>query len=382
MNNNPTGIRAQPWIGKAWVDILFILSPPFLCLLLLILFPGWTAPDSGLSDAGWVILILLIDVAHVYSTLYRTYFDPEALKEQRSLLWIIPFASFVGGVLLYSMDPLYFWRVLAYVAVYHFVRQQYGFMRVYARKEPSGLGKRIDSWVIYVVTLYPILYWHLKGPRNFHWFVEGDFAFVSAGGLLNVATVLYFLVLALFLARELGAFLRTRRLNVPKLAIITGTALAWYVGIVLYNGDLSFTLLNVVSHGIPYMALVWIYGKKEYVVKGKGNRFLKLVFGSYGILVFLGLLFLFAFIEEGLWDLALWKEHRSVFGGGRLPDIRINNRWLSFLVPLLALPQITHYILDGFIWKIRQDEFKWRSEGAAKELKKPVARTVYAEQDQ
>ncbi|UCJ07051.1 hypothetical protein KTO58_25850 [Chitinophaga pendula] len=27
--------------------------------------------------------------------------------------------------------------------------------------------------------------------------------------------------------------------------------------------------------------------------------------------------------------------------------------WLAVVVPLLALPQLTHYILDGFIWKKR-----------------------------
>jgi len=32
------------------------------------------------------------------------------------------------------------------------------------------------------------------------------------------------------------------------------------------------------------------------------------------------------------------------------------------LVPLLTLPQLTHYILDGFIWKIRKDEIKWNNE--------------------
>ena len=360
----------QPWIGKPWIDTVFILLPPFICLVLLLAFPSWTRANSGLSEAGWVILILLIDVAHVYSTLYRTYFDPEALREQRSLLWIIPFASFVGGTLLYSINPIYFWRVLAYVAVFHFVRQQYGFLRVYSRKEPSGMNKRIDSWTIYIVTLYPILYWHLNGPRNFHWFVEGDFFFLSSSMLMNMATGIYLLVLSIFVGKEIRSLLKTGRVNVPKLAVITGTALSWYVGIVRFNGDLSFTLLNVVSHGIPYMALVWLYGRKQYVQQGRGNRFLRLVFSTYGIFVFLDLLFLFAFIEEGLWDLAVWKEHGAVFGGGRLPDVRIQDRWLRLLVPLLALPQITHYILDGFIWKIRQDDFKWRSE--VREEEEPV----------
>ncbi|MVT11033.1 hypothetical protein [Chitinophaga tropicalis] len=36
--------------------------------------------------------------------------------------------------------------------------------------------------------------------------------------------------------------------------------------------------------------------------------------------------------------------------------------WDVTVVPLLALPQITHYIMDGFIWKIKQEEFKWSNE--------------------
>lgn len=128
-------MTTQPWIGKPSIDIPFILMPPFLSLLIILLFPKIFQNNKDMPDAGWVILIVLIDVAHVYSTLYRTYFDPHALKFQRSLLWTIPFIGFVAGVLLYSMSDLLFWRLLAYVAVFHFVRQQYGFMRVYSRRE-------------------------------------------------------------------------------------------------------------------------------------------------------------------------------------------------------------------------------------------------------
>ena len=152
-------MRHQPWIGKPWIDTIFILLPPFVSLLVIAMFPSLFRDGEALPVAGWVILILLIDVAHVYSTLYRTYFDQHALKEQRSLLWMIPFFSFIAGVLLYAMDDILFWRSLAYVAVFHFVRQQYGFMRVYSRKEiNSKLFSAIDSFTIYYATLYPMTY--------------------------------------------------------------------------------------------------------------------------------------------------------------------------------------------------------------------------------
>ena len=354
-------LNQQPWIGRPYIDIIFILSPPFISLLIVVLFPGLFRNNDGLSDMSWVILVLMIDVAHVYSTFYRTYLDPQAFQHQRFLLYSIPLAGFVCGVLLYSLSSLLFWRVLAYVAVFHFVRQQYGFMRVYSRRETKHrISRLLDTVAVYAATLYPLLYWHLGGPKNFNWFIEGDFVYLRSANLLDIITVLYFMMVFAWLVKEIREYVLTGQLNIPKISVILGTMLSWYFGIVYFNGDMAFTLLNVVSHGVPYMALVWLYGRKNYLHPGKGNRFLKLVFSSSGIIVFLGLLFLFAYAEEGLWDMAVWKEHSTVFGSGQ--GWRINEILLSILVPLLALPQITHYILDGFIWKIRKDEFKWKSE--------------------
>ncbi|HEX2607982.1 MAG TPA: hypothetical protein VHK91_11405 [Flavisolibacter sp.] len=353
----------QHWIGRPLIDVVFIILPPFFSLAVIFLFPSLFHDTSAMSDAGWVVLILLVDVAHVYSTLYRTYFDPQALTNQRSLLWSIPLVCFAMGVLVYSLSSLWFWRLLAYIAVFHFVRQQYGFMRVYSRREPrKTFFSRMDAVIIYTATLYPLAYWHLSGPRNFNWFINGDFLYFSSGWLLQWLTVLYFLVIACFIISEMIRFYRRRVLNLPRLLVITGTLLSWYFGIVYFNGDMAFTLLNVVSHGIPYMALIWIYGDKNYVRPKKGTAFLRLLFSTYGILLFIGLLFLFAFIEEGLWDLTVWKEHANIFGTSGSGSFTISHEWLSILVPILALPQITHYVLDGFIWKVREEEFKWSTE--------------------
>lgn len=353
----------QPWIGKPSTDIIFILLPPFVCLLIIALFPALFQNEKGIPDAGWVILILLIDVAHVYSTLYRTYFDPAAFKKQRTILLVIPFIGFIAGVMLYSISPLLFWRLLAYVAVFHFIRQQYGFMRIYSRKEKKEkITSVIDTITIYYATLYPILYWHLEGPRNFNWFIENDFLYLQSSGLLKIFTVLYILVISFYIVKEIIILAKYRFINIPKFLIITGTLISWYFGIVYYNGDMSFTLLNVVSHGIPYMALIWIYGRKNYAQTGKGSQFLRILFGRYGISIFLGLLFLFAFIEEGLWDIGVWQEHKNIFGLNSSFSLSIPDTAFAFIVPLLALPQVTHYILDGFIWKIRKDEFKWNNE--------------------
>lgn len=356
-------MQQQPWIGNKATDILFILMPPFISLLIIFLFPDLFRDVKDMPAAGWVIMILLIDVAHVYTTIFRTYFDSNAFRQQKFILSAIPFIGFLLGVLAYSISSIFFWRLLAYVAVFHFIRQQYGFMRVYSRKEKPGyFPKLIDKITIYYATVYPLLYWHLKGPRNFNWFTDNDFIYFDSGSLLSIFTVLYFLNIIVFVVKEIYLFIKNKNLNIPKLAVITGTLVSWYFGIIYFNGDMAFTILNVVSHGIPYMALVWIYGKKNYRQPRKGTRFLQVIFSRYGIFIFLALIFVFAFIEEGLWDLIVWKEHSIVFNFRNNASFDVSDKALNFIVPLLALPQITHYILDGFIWKIKEDDFKWNNE--------------------
>jgi len=333
------------------MEIVFILLPPFLSLAFIAVFPGVFRNTDNISDAWWVVLILLVDVAHVYSTLYRTYFDRSSYKRYGWPLVLIPLSGFIGGVLLYLQGAWLFWRLLAYLAVFHFIRQQYGFLRLYSRREELSVwARRIDELTIYYATIYPLIYWHLRGPRNFNWFTDNDFFFFQSEVLLKIATLLYYVTISLYIVRELYALWRNGYINIPRVSVLTGTILSWYFGIVYFNGDMAFTLLNVVSHGIPYMALIWLYGERQ-----RSTSFLRLVFSRWGILIFLGIIFLLAYVEEGLWDMTLWKEHLNVFPVFRLPGGKLHGAWLAFVVPLLALPQVTHYIIDGFIWRRRNE---------------------------
>jgi hypothetical protein len=66
------------------------------------------------------------------------------------------------------------------------------------------------------------------------------------------------------------------------------------------------------------------------------------------------------FLEEGLWAGLVWREHLNFFFPfADLPAI-IQKDTLSLLVPLLTLPQATHYVLDGFIWKVKDSGANWQ----------------------
>ncbi|MBN9283605.1 MULTISPECIES: hypothetical protein [Flavobacterium] len=334
----------QPWIHRAKTDTIFILAPSFLVLGIIVLGQQWLLEiEAKHSFYIWLFLIVFIDVAHVYATLFKTYFVSSEFQKRKKLMIGLPVLCFCIGLVLFSFGSRVFWSVLAYVAVFHFIRQQYGFMRLYSRNEPRlKRNKYFDSLVIYTVTGYPMLYWFFSPERNFNWFMPNEFLQFENEGLLEIFRVFYFLILVVYVLSVSYKAWKNRFFNIPKNAIIAGTALSWYFGIVYYNNDLIFTMLNVVSHGIPYMALIFL---KE--IDGKGTALwgaMSYLTKFKGVVFYLGILLLIAFLEEYIWEIAVWNEQFSMRG----MDFTAAH---FVLVPLLAVPQFTHYVLDGFIWK-------------------------------
>jgi hypothetical protein len=67
---------------------------------------------------------------------------------------------------------------------------------------------------------------------------------------------------------------------------------------------------------------------------------------AHGPAFFLVMLWAIAYIEEMLWDRGVWQDRSWLFGAPwEIGTLKL------MLVPLLALPQLVHYILDGFIWR-------------------------------
>lgn len=335
----------QPWIHKAKTDGVFILAPSFIVLGVIFLFQNWlTIIEESYAFYTWLFLIVFIDVAHVYSTLFKTYFVKSEFQRRKQLYIGLPVFCFLIGIILFLFGSQVFWSVLAYVAVFHFIRQQYGFMRLYSRNEDKTYAW-IDNFIIYTATIYPMLYWFLSPKRNFNWFVENEFFKYENPILIEIISWIYFLILLFYLIRTVYNYIKTAYFNIPKNAIIVGTILSWYFGIVYFNNDLVFTLLNVISHGIPYMALIYL---NDIEKKTESDlEFLSILKQFKGLLIFIAILFIIAFSEEYLWEILVWNEQFSVH------NFDFSN-WQFLLVPFLTVPQFTHYLLDGFIWKSKK----------------------------
>ena len=335
------------WLFSREVDLSVFLGSAVVSLILLAV--GWQFGilNNESPDWTWISAVLLIDVAHVWSTSFRVYFDAAEFKRRVWLYTLVPIFGYAVGVALYSEGELVFWKTLAILAVFHFVRQQYGWVALYRRKlgETSNLTWWIDAAAVYLATIYPLAFWMTNLPRKFEWFVANDF-FALPALVETILFPVYVLALVAYFGKSIYLYFAKGFLNIGKDIVVATTAVCWYVGIVFFNSDYAFTVTNVIIHGVPYFALIYFYAKSR---RENAGRFYQTISSNW--FVFLATLWALAYVEELLWHRGVWHDKNWLFGG----NWEIGN-WKMFLVPLLAIPQLTHYVLDGFIWRRKSND--------------------------
>ena len=191
------------WLFSPVVDVAAFGGSALLSFVALAI--GWQfgwldGEKADTPEWTWIVGVLLIDVAHVWSTLFRVYLDPEEFRRRPGLYSLVPVAGFVVGVGLYSLGATVFWHGLAYLAVFHFIRQQYGWVMLYRARNGESTGWWIDAATIYLATVYPLVYWHSHLPRRFWWFIPGDFERLPTLAA-EILEPVYWLALAVYFLR-------------------------------------------------------------------------------------------------------------------------------------------------------------------------------------
>ncbi|MBK9375977.1 MAG: hypothetical protein IPN03_20235 [Holophagales bacterium] len=347
----------SPWLFSRRADVVLFGGPALISVLLIAIGARTGNLDGDLPVALWLAVVVGIDVAHVWSTGWRVYADPEEFRRRPALYLAIPAASYAAGVLLYTAGPLAFWRVLAYLATFHFVRQQYGWVALYRRKsgendEPGAAWeRRLDALTIYGATLAPLAWWHATLPKRFHWLLAGDYVAGLPAWSGPAAVAAFAVVLVSWLAKESRRLATGRPVSWGKVLVVVTTAVVWHLGIVVWDSDYAFAVTNVLVHGVPYLGLVFLAQRRAAESRASAGRPPVLAdLGSRHAALFLAPLVFLAFLEEWGWDRLVWHENGAVFPGAAFDPGPV---LLALLVPLLALPQATHYLLDAWIWKVR-----------------------------
>src|SRR6266403_723305 len=204
------------WIISARDDLVWFIGSVISSYALLFLYVKGLVPLIPMM-ALWAILI---DAPHVFATFSRTYLDRTERTTRRRLLW--------GSLLFFALGPLLvlagagfaFFFVAALWAYYHLVKQHYGFMVLYKKKnnDLAPIDNALDRLLLLFAFNYPFVA-----------FIANDQAAMARvpavvrGGVNAVAMLLLIGTIVLgigWIARQVQRAIWSEPLNVPKYLLL------------------------------------------------------------------------------------------------------------------------------------------------------------------
>lgn len=348
------------WIISARDDLVWFIGSVISSYALLVLYVKGIVPLVPMV-AAWAILI---DAPHVFGTFSRTYFDRTERQNRPRLLWGSLAFFAVGPLFVVSGAAFVFFFIAALWAYYHLVKQHYGFMVLYKKKNAdlATLDNALDRLLLLFAFNYPFVA-----------FIAGDpEAMARVPSLLQssvegLATVLLAGTIVLGLAwgiRQILRLLTAQPLNVPKyLLLAAAIPMHWIVLLTpMAHKPIAIVAILTIFHNFQYHRLIWFHNKK-YVATPLSNTGtenlsqresvdLRRKYGA-AELISRRLLFYVAFgVLFGL----IYQGPRQYLGYVNLQDSPGQQAFLTQLgISFLWGYAFIHYYLDSKIWRVRRD---------------------------
>lgn len=316
---------------------------------------AFLAGNLLLVKLGMSVMILTwvwalgFDGPHVFGTISRTYADSEERRKRARLLYGSLSLFLLGPALVITdrlagtnvLGPAFFLFASVW-AYYHLVKQHYGFMILYKKKNDdlAEIDNLIDRAFILLGMTYPFLHFlgHSVAARD-------RVTFSTDGGAfwwLETMALSAFVVSAImFAGRLLQKLYLKMSVNVPKLLLLAAALpMHWIVLRMLEPvapasaGALAAVATLTIYHNIQYHRIIWFHNRNKY------NRDRTLSYGaaskiSRSVWHYIGFALLFGAFYH--------VPHYTVV----VPD--------SIGAAFIWGGAFIHYYLDGKIWRVRRD---------------------------
>ncbi len=354
------------WIVGPRVDLPWFIGGALSAYFLLALHAGFHVD----MIAVWFAWVVLIDSPHFFGTISRTYFDREEMRNRRRLLlwslsWFFVGPAVIGVSYLLMKAGVSGWKtpwttfVLAFNlwAYWHVVRQHWGFVRLYARKngEDNRVDFRFDAALLYGGMLLPFAAFILRHPD-----ARPQFGFGPLPGkemmVVTALEIAFAALVATYAVRQIAKWRRGEALNGPKLlfflAVIPLYAVICLWDAVLTAPLLAFAAFVTIFHDLQYHAIVWFHNKNRYHAPGVDpERFGLAAKVSKNFAIFalaaIGSAAFFRFLGCGL---DLFPGCSPFLATGTLPLFGTIH-WSDLLASMFLGFSMHHYWVDQFIWK-------------------------------
>src|SRR6195256_5587278 len=248
------------WIISARDDLVWFIGSVITSYALLILYVRGIVSLLPLV-AAWAILI---DAPHVFGTFSRTYFDRTERQNRARLLWGSLLFFVVGPVMLIAGAGFVFFFVAALWAYYHLVKQHYGFMVLYKKKnnDLEAIDNALDRLLLLFAFNYPFVAFIARDPEAMARVPASLQSGVNAlAAILLAGTIVLGLV---WLGRQTQRLIIGEPLDVPKyLLLAAAIPMHWIVLLTpMPHKPIAIVAILTIYHNLQYHRLIWFHNKK------------------------------------------------------------------------------------------------------------------------
>src|SRR5438552_1217537 len=342
------------WIINAREDLIWFIGSVASSYALLILYTTGVLPLIPMV-AGWAIQI---DAPHVFGTFSRTYFDASEWKTRKRLMLGSLLFFVVGPTMVLLGAGFTFFFLAALWAYYHLVKQHYGFMVLYKKKnnDLAPVDNALDRWLLMLAFNYPFVAFIASDPN-----AMARVPAVLRGGVNAVAMILLIGTIVLgigWLIRQLQRAISREPLNVPKYLLLAAAIPMHWIALMtpMPAKPIALVAILTVYHNLQYHRLVWFHNQKykERGHPGRKEGEARTKFGpaaliSRRLLFYIAFGIVFGIIYQGPRQyLGYLNLHTGDSPAALSTPIQLG---IAFLWGYAFI----HYYLDSKIWRVRRD---------------------------
>jgi hypothetical protein len=351
------------WIINAREDLIWFVGSVASSYALLILYVSGVLPLIPMV-VGWAILI---DAPHVFGTLSRTYFDrSEWTTRKRLMLGSLLFFVVGPAMVLLGLGFTFFF-LAALWAYYHLVKQHYGFMVLYKKKNDdlAPLDNALDRVFLLFAFNYPFVAFIASDPSAMARVPPLLRSGVNTVTMLLLAGTI--VVGVAWLMRQLQRAWLREPLNVPKyLLLAAAIPMHWFALLTpMPYKPIALVAILTIYHNLQYHRLIWFHNQK-YSRSGTGVPPVKhaqdahaTLSDKYGPAALISRRLLY-YIAFGIFFGLLYQGPRQILGyfglkashGDVTAQLPVS---IQLGVAVLWGVAFIHYYLDSKIWRVRRD---------------------------
>jgi uncharacterized membrane protein len=346
------------WIINAREDLIWFVGSVASSYALLILYVTGVVPLIPMV-AGWAILI---DAPHVFGTFSRTYFDRSEWKTRKRLLLGSLLFFVIGPLLVLLGLGLVFFFIAALWAYYHLVKQHYGFMVLYKKKnnDLAPVDNGLDRVFLMFAFNYPFVQFIASDPSAMarvpiflHRGVNTLAILLLAGTIVSGAA---------WLTRQLQRAWWQQPLNIPKYLLLAAAIPMHWIALLtpMPAKPIALVAILTIYHNLQYHRLIWFHNQK-YLERGHPGRIASetrtALHSKYGPAALISRRLLY-YIAFGIIFGIIYQGPRQYLG---YLNLHTGDSPAALSLPtqlgiaFLWGYAFIHYYLDSKIWRVRRD---------------------------